>query len=152
MIPSRYVVLMLILILSACTQGNSFIIDDAVFSQEAMAHAATLGTMYLSTNTDTGDHNCDDDPSACCVAGYHFCDVNEFMYGGREMETTGTDRTTAPYDTKGDIDSVGSAYDCTDWTTAASALQRTAKYSTTASITAIGNNCNTADSHWCCSR
>lgn len=69
---------------------------------KAYVDAASGGgtkTMYLTSATFTGDHNCDNVPANCCASGYHFCDTNEFANGGRRLETTGAGRDPAPMKT-----------------------------------------------------
>ncbi len=143
------------LLLAGCAQYD-FQIDDQAFAQEQMAHAATLGTIYLNDKSQQGDHNCDDTPENCCVAGYHFCDVNEVRAGGRRMEYSGTERETTPYNTNGDVQSHqnSASYDCSKWstTTSSRAWRTGCLYTTT--ITCDSNNglCTGNLRQWCCSR
>lgn len=147
---------LILVLLAACAQVE-FLIDDDVFSQESMAHAATLGTIYMTENKLDGTHDCDDDPSTCCAAGYRLCTVNEFRYGGRELETTGTDRVTNAYNTAADADPIAEDgnYDCLGWTATSGriAYSRTVcSYTTTASCVHPVGTCGSTVSQWCCSR
>jgi hypothetical protein len=145
--------ILVVLLLTACTQ-TSFIIDEEKFSQEAMAHAATLGTMYRNTDVNAGDHDCDDDPSTCCVAGYHFCDINEFLYGGREIEFSGTGRDADPYNLGGDVEvHAKTGSDCTGWDdgTGRIGTRVSCSYGTSASCS-FNNACSENRAQWCCSR
>ena len=75
-------------------------------------------TMYLTSLTYQTNHNCDDVPSNCCDTGYHFCQTHEVAFGGRRIETTGTNRHPYPAATIGYADPLGNslAEDCSDWT------------------------------------
>lgn len=157
MIRTRTVWILACLLLAACAQ-QEFQIEEEVFSQERMAHAATLGTIYLTSATTDGDHNCDENPEDCCVAGYHLCTTLE-LWGGRRIEDTGTGRDTSPYNTDGDVDVFSTtSYDagCQDWssiTTGRGAPSRyTCSYTTSLSCASQGTVCDQSYAQWCCSR
>jgi hypothetical protein len=111
-------------------------------------------TMYLTNATYSLSHNCDDDPSTCCEAGYHMCTTLEFLEGGRRIEDSGTDRDSSPYSTTGDVDPAADApaTDCTGWSgvgTGRYACQVTTSL-TCAVYTPV--TCGVGSSNvWCCS-
>jgi hypothetical protein len=93
----------------------------------------------------------------CCVAGYHFCTMNEAAYGGRFIETTGTGRTSDPYgqsaEVHGDRLTSGVSVDCDGWTsTAGTSNKRILTVNT--SVNQATDSCDVAASsyQWCCSR
>ena len=111
-------------------------------------------TMYLTSATFYGNHNCDDNPSNCCASGYHFCDINEFANGGRRLETIGAGRNAGPGTYSGWVDGKHSAYeDCNGWTTnqAGYASTRGAfDQSDRKPYFVIEYACGTQRSVWCC--
>lgn len=111
-------------------------------------------TMYLTSETFYGNHNCDDNPTTCCASGYHFCDISEFATGGRRLEISGTGRNDRPGDVGGFIDGKGGyGARCNGWTS---------NQSEYLSILAAFNGsdrkpyflnysaCNSKSSVWCC--
>ncbi len=140
------------LLLAGCAPQR-FSIDPQEFSQERMAHASSMGTMYMNLTASGAAHNCDDTVGGgCCTSGYHLCTVPEFLEGGRQVETTGTNRYTTPYDTFGWADSIGGSLDCSDWTAAAGTSALTCKYNSTAACDTTTNSCLSSLRIWCCSR
>lgn len=117
-------------------------------------HYNVVPRMYLTSTTHDGDHDCDTNPWNCCEPGYHMCTPPEFRAGGREVEMSGDDRDTSPYNTNGWVDAkVGStSYDCNGWTTASSSYEGyTCKIgiTLTCSVTFIPS-CATTYGIWCC--
>ena len=142
-----------VLALVACASQHPLAIGPQEFSQERMAHSSSMGTMYMNTTASGAAHNCDDAAGGgCCTSGYHLCTVPEILEGGREIETTGTNRYTAPYDTFGWTDSIGGSLDCTDWTSASGTAVLTCNYNTTITCDTSTNSCLSSLRIWCCSR
>ena len=134
----------------------------------AYNHVATRGwveanttgnapSMYLTANTRTGDHNCDDNPGFCCAPNYSLCYKIEMI--GRHIERTGTNRHANPGLLWGDVrlDHNGQ-HDCRGWTTQ---VQDWTNYRHTAILTVDtpcgvtstwrGHWCETRNHQWCCS-
>ncbi len=107
-------------------------------------------TMYMNLTASAGAHNCDNTAGGgCCAFGYHMCTAPEVISGGRQVETTGTNRYTTPYNTDGFVDPVGGSFDCTDWTSTSGAAY-VCRYNTTIACSE-GGNCGVATRLWCCS-
>jgi len=82
--------------------------------------AVSRPTMYQTSATFAGNHNCDDSPATCCASGYHMCDASEIQ--GSRVETSGTGRDTTPggvgdgwLDRKSGLTSAAFYSDCSDW-------------------------------------
>ena len=95
----------------------------------ASNHVATRGwveaataprTMYATSATFQGNHNCDDVPATCCAPGYSMCDTSE-IGSGRRVERTGTGRAINPGLAIGWVDLQANtlASDCNGWTISA---------------------------------
>lgn len=111
-------------------------------------------TMYLTNATQDGDHNCDDDPSACCVTNYHMCTVAEFLSGGRRIEDTGTDRDATVSGVDGFVDpgDDSTTIDCNGWNSnSASDEVFACNIAKATSCSVIANNCSVSFPTWCCS-
>ena len=134
----------------------------------AANHVATMGwvqantgrvpSMYLTANTRMGNHNCDDNPLACCSPNYHLCYQIEMI--GRNIERTGTNRHANPGILWGDVRTdVNAQTDCRGWTTIHEVLltnHRTSARLSSASDTGVtstftGHMCDTWIHAWCCS-
>ena len=82
-------------------------------------HASSFGlrkSIYLTSATFQGNHNCDDVPSNCCASGYHMCrlgEVRSYAPYVDTIETSGTGRDTSPAGKYGWAEGY---YDCLDWT------------------------------------
>lgn len=146
------------------TSGSDAVTKDYV--DNAVVAAGGAGTLYLTSSTFRGNHNCDDNPGACCQSGYHICDTSEFAMGGRRVETSGTGRDTSPgggpegwIDTKSGSLS-GEDSDCSDWTSVSSVYYgQTAEMNTFKDSTGGAtmwyhftvSNCVDYERVWCCS-
>lgn len=114
----------------------------------------TVPTMYLTSATFNGSHNCDDEPATCCATGYHMCNPPELLAGGRRVEYAGTGRATTTYDILGDVHpGAGTTTTvCTGWTSDTSSENRyQCKISTSVSCQLTTSACASANNVWCCS-
>ena len=113
-------------------------------------------SMYMTSATQDGSHNCDDVPGNCCATGYHLCYAPEMF--GRDLEITGTGRNTAPGGKYGDvrIDICTATADCTGWTTIATTDDRVAGIisgatnDTGMTFNTTADMCDDLKSQWCC--
>ncbi len=136
--------------------GPRGIFMDGDLSVKGKAYGV-LPRMYLTESTHAGNHNCDDYPMDCCKPGYHMCTTTEFLVSGREIELSGDDRDTDPYNVAGLVDPVAesTARDCNGWTSVSASDEYyycSYSTSTTCSISALIAGCDTGSFRvWCCS-
>ncbi len=112
-------------------------------------------SMYLTSITRNGAHNCDNVPSTCCVTGYHPCYTAE-MYG-RDVENSGSGRDETPGTTYGDVrsDFETLGEDCIEYTTTTNQAgwnnrARIQLHRSGISQSGVGDVCDDLIPQWCC--
>ncbi|MCX8189706.1 MAG: hypothetical protein N3F05_00555 [Candidatus Diapherotrites archaeon] len=95
------------------TNLNADMVDG--YHSSSLARAKTI---YLTSTTFYGNHNCDDVPTNCCASGYRMCRLGDLMSYRPEqdiIEYSGTGRHTSPWlYVNGWVDAT--YYNCNSWT------------------------------------
>ena len=130
-----------------------------IWDNRASFGGTVTPSMYVTSATFTGAHNCDDTPSTCCVSGYHMCSGMEFIEGARQLENSGTGRKTSVIGTNAWINWASYLYawssntaDCNGWGISGSSYYGGYGYITDSGSASLSNmGCDAVLSVWCCS-
>jgi len=130
-----------------------------IWDNRASFGGTVTPSMYVTSATFTGAHNCDDTPSTCCVSGYHMCSGMEFIEGARQLENSGTGRKTSVIGTNAWINWASGLYttavnaaDCSGWIYSGTDYYGGYGTISNAGTASLGNVlCGSYLSIWCCS-